>query len=177
MAAQQCEDKTERGFFLTKISQSVWCDLCCSFLQNMDQTTRWRSVRVVGLTETTANTWSRSSAPSKVCVMFLFASMHRCVGVGGCGVQTGVCLFVSDWTLAHPYSFCLWLINCLISCVCPCFFTSLSDKSKASLFFSYPFVCWCYKQCVWLLLFAYNVSFMVLIRGFFYLHLCIPLHV
>lgn len=65
--------------------KTLRCDLCVyvcvfSFLQNTDQTTRWRSVRAVDQTATTPNTWTRSSAPSKVCMSCV------CVWVGCTGV-------------------------------------------------------------------------------------------
>lgn len=61
---------------------TMWCVCVCvfSFLQNTDQTTRWRSVRAVDQTATTPNTWTRSSAPSKVCMSCV------CVWVGCTGV-------------------------------------------------------------------------------------------
>lgn len=65
--------------------KTLRCDLCVcvcvfSFLQNTDQTTRWRSVRAVDQTATTPNTWTRSSAPSEVCMSCV------CVWVGCTGV-------------------------------------------------------------------------------------------
>lgn len=59
---------------------TMWYVCVFSFLQNTDQTTRWRSVRAVDQTATTPNTWTRSSAPSKVCMSCV------CVWVGCTGV-------------------------------------------------------------------------------------------
>lgn len=70
-------------YFKIGKSKTLRCDLCVcvfSFLQNTDQTTRWRSVRAVDQTATTPNTWTRSSAPSKVCMSCV------CVWVGCTGV-------------------------------------------------------------------------------------------
>lgn len=74
--------------------------MCVSFLQSTDPTIRWRSARAVGRTATTPNTWTRSSAPSKVCVCVCDVWMHRW------SVNKCVCVFVSPWTLAHLKPFC-----------------------------------------------------------------------
>lgn len=75
--------KKMKYYFKIGKSKTLWSDLCVcvfSFLQNTDQTTRWRSVRAVDQTATTPNTWTRSSAPSKVCMSCV------CVWVGCTGV-------------------------------------------------------------------------------------------
>lgn len=73
----------------------LWC--VCSFSQSTDPTTRWRSARAADRTATTPNTWTRSSAPSKVCVCV----MHRCLW------RVNRCVCVSEPSLTS-LSLLLW---------------------------------------------------------------------
>ena len=114
----------------------IWLYVLPSFLQNTDQTTHWRSVRAVDQTATTANTWTRSSTPSKVRADFLFYA-HARISVCGCWALTGVCLFVLYWPVTHLESslLCLALLMCGFIHLFLFLYVSVWDWSRASLLF------------------------------------------
>lgn len=112
--------KEKRRFAITaswfaKLIVMLWslslCVCVSSISQSTDPTTRWRSARAVDQTATNPNTWTRSSAPSKVC---------GCVCVFG-SVDAQVCLW--QWRK-------VWWVN---RCVCVCVWT-LSHLKLLDLF-------------------------------------------
>lgn len=157
--------------------------MCVSFLQSTDPTIRWRSARAVGRTATTPNTWTRSSAPSKVCVCVCDVWMHRW-SVNKC---VCVCLCVS-LNPRSPKALLLsaWLVSCVVSCVCSCFYTSLCGMKVwlvlPLLFFSSPWL-WTSLLCVWI--YCWPCSFthspfnhsLESAYMWYFLHFCIFLYV